>query len=203
MDNHRLFQLYPIAIQDSLAVGGAKKMKNYMAERTLVGFDIRKSSSLNNLFMTSYDDTVRYEDIYEKFQDYQSGLNLFFIDPPSIPSLQIPQGALIIAFDLPTDLIVQLSSGNVSNPQPLPKVNIQDGWGFVGFDIVDPITQTSAFHGFDLALSMEKLMEKHSISFNGHKLLCNVESAQKMVDIFDTLIPEHAPFSHCGIWLRE
>lgn len=177
-------------------------MKDYLAGRTLVGFDIRKSSSLNNLFMTSYDNEVRYEDIYEKFQDYQSGLNLFFDDPLSIPSLRVPQGALIIAFDLPTELVVRLSNGNVSCPQPLPKTNIQNGWSFAGFDVVDPITQTSAFHGFDLSISIEKLLKEYSTTLNRHKLLCDKGSAQEMVDVFDELIPEHAPFSHCGIWLR-
>ena len=174
-----------------------------MDGRTLVGFDIRKSSSSNNLFMTSYDDIVRYEDIYERFQDYQTGLNLFFVDPLSIPTLQIPQGAIIVAFDLPTDLVVQLSNGNVSNPQPLPKVNIQNGWEFAGFDVVDPMTQTSAFHGFDLTFTLEQLIKKYSIVFNGHRLLYDMESAQKVADIFDALIPEHAPFSSCGIWLRS
>ncbi len=187
----------------SLVAGDVEKMKDYMAGRILVGFDIRKSSSLSNLFMTSYDDIVRYEGIYEKFQDYQSGLNLFFVDPLSIPSLQIPQGSLIIAFDLPTDLVVRLSNGNVSNPQPLPKANIQNGWDFVGFDVVDPMTQTSVFHEFDLSFPIEILLKKYSITFNRHRLLYDIESAQTMVDVFDTLIPEHAPFSPCGIWLKK
>jgi hypothetical protein len=174
-----------------------------MAGRTLVGFDIRKSSSLNNLFMTSYDDTVRYEDIYEKFQDYQSGLNLFVVDPLIIPSLRIPSGALIIAFDLPTDVVVRLSNGNVSNPQPLPKDDIQDGWSFAGFDVVDPVTQTSVFHGFDLSFSIEKLLNENLINLNKHRLLSDMGSAQVIANAFDTLIPEHAPFSPCGIWLKR
>lgn len=172
-------------------------------ERTIIGFDIRKSSSLNNLFMTSYDEDVRFEDIYEKFQEYLSGLNLFFVDPSSIKTLEIPMGARIIAFDLPSDVVAYLESGNVSNPKPLPKINTHREWDFVGFDVVDPITQTSAFHGFDFPFSMEKLVEPYSVAFNNYGLLENGECAAKVAKFFNNLIPEHAPFSPCGIWLKQ
>jgi hypothetical protein len=175
----------------------------YSPKRTVIGFDIRKSSSLNNLFMTSYDDDVRYEDIYDSFRKYQSGINLFFADPASIASLKMPADALIIAFDLPTELVDRLSAGNVSNPQPLPDINIHDGWGFVGFDVVDPLTQTSAFHGFDLPFSLDQLIKEYSLVFNEYGLLTDITIALKVTQIYDNLIPEHAPFSPCGIWLKQ
>jgi hypothetical protein len=181
-----------------------KEMNASSPERTVVGFDIRKSSSLNNLFLTSYDDEVRYEDIYEKFHEYRSGLSLFYVDPSSIVSLEMPLGARIIAFDLPTDLVLHLSSGNVSNPQPLPQIDINNGeWEFVGFDVVDPITQTSAFHGFDPPLPVGKMMEGCSIDFNDHGLLKNIESALKVVEYCNVIVPEHSPFSACGVWLKH
>jgi len=171
--------------------------------RTVVGFDIRKSSSLKNLFLTSYDDDVRYENIYERYREYQSGLNLFYIDPSTISSLIIPLGARIIAFDLPTDSVERLLSGNVSRPQRLPEINIHDGWDFVGFDVVDPMTQTSAFHGFRLPFSKEILIEDNSLSLNNYGLIGDFRSAMKMAQLFDNLIPEHAPFTPCGVWLKR
>ncbi|GHT96241.1 hypothetical protein AGMMS49545_20720 [Betaproteobacteria bacterium] len=171
-------------------------------ERTIVGFDLRKSSSLNNLFMTSYDDSVRYEALNESFQDQQSGLNLFYIDPSAIPSLTLPVDARIIAFDLPSEFVAYLSCRNVSNPQPLPTVDINNGWAFMGFDVVDAITQTSAFHGFDLTTSLSEIIKKCSLRFNGHGLLDDREATVRSAEFFDDLIPEHAPFMPCGVWLK-
>ncbi len=165
------------------------------AERTVIGFDIRKSSSLKNLFMTSYDNDVRYENIYENSREYRSGINLFFVDPSSISSLEFPLGARIIAFDLPTDLVVRLLRGNVSRPQPLPEIDMREGWDFVGFDVVDPMTQTSAIYGFSLRFSKENLIEDNHLILNSYGLIEDIRSAEKMAQLFDDLIPEHAPHS--------
>jgi hypothetical protein len=178
-------------------------MPKNLFERTIVGFDLRKNSSLNSLFMTSYDQSVRYEEINEQFQDQQSGLNLFYIDPADIPSLEVPGDARIIAFDLPTEVVTYLSNGNVSNPQPLPRVNMGKGWKFMGFDVVDARTQTSAFHGFDLAISLSDVMKKYSFRFNSHGLIDDEEVAVKVAKYFDELISEHAPFMPCGVWLKQ
>lgn len=178
-------------------------LKNFF-ERTIVGFDLRKNSSLNNLFMTSYDDSVRYEEINEKYQDQMTGLNLFHIDPSNIPSLMIPVDARIVAFDLPTEFVTCLSNGNVSNPQPLPLVRVNRGWEFMGFDVVDAITQTSAFYGFDRSPSdLKELSEKVRIQFNSHGLIENEETAVRAATFFDGLYWEHAPFSPCGVWLKQ
>jgi hypothetical protein len=177
-------------------------MPQNLFERTVVGFDLRKSSALNNLFMTSYDDSVRYEEINEKFQAQQSGINLFYIDPSAIPSLTIPVDARIIAFDLPAEFVTYLSSRNVSNPQPLPIINIDNGWEFMGFDVVDAMTQTSVFHGFNLSISLEEVMEKYSLRFNNHGLIDDMEVALRVAKFFDGLIPEHTPFVPCGVWLK-
>lgn len=171
-------------------------------KRTVVGFDIRKEASLNNLFMTSYDENIRYEYIYEDLNNFQNGLNLFFVDPSSLNTLDIPAEARIIAFDLPTDVVQCLLEGNVSNPRPLPITDLQNKWDFVGFDVVDPVTQTSAFHGFTLPIPIELLSEEDVISLNNYGLLEDFEIAKKIAKCCSDNIPEHAPFSPCGIWLK-
>lgn len=172
-------------------------------KRTVVGFDIRKSSSLNKLFLTSYDENVRYENIYESLQEYISPINLFFIDPAYISELEIQRDSLIIAFDLPNEVVDSLLNGNVSAPRPLPEINIHEGWDFVGFDVVDPYTQTSALYGFGSQFAAEKLVEECSIVFNEHGLLKNIENSLKLSRLYDNLIPSHSPFSPCGIWLKQ
>lgn len=180
-----------------------EKVMACLSKRTVVGFDIRRGSSLNNLFMTSYDEDTRYEYMYEELHNYQNGLNLFFVDPSDLESLEIPADARIIAFDLPADVVQCLLEGNVSNPQPLPKTDLRNGWDFVGFDVVDPITQTSAFHGFTPPIPVERLIEDDVISFNNYGLLEDFESALKIANCCSEYIPEHAPFSPCGIWLKQ
>jgi len=174
-----------------------------LQERTVIGFDIRKSSLLNKLFLTSYDENVRYEDIYESLREYISPINLFFIDPACISELEIPRDSLIIAFDLPNDVVDSLLNGNVSAPRPLPEINIQEGWDFVGFDVVDPYTQTSALYGFDLQVAVNESLEKAMVSFNKFGLLEAIGEAEKIAQIYDHLIPGHAPFSPCGVWLKN
>lgn len=172
-------------------------------ERTIVGFDLRKKSSLNNLFMTSGGDSGQYEEILEKYQDQTNGLNLFPFDPSDIPSFTIPPDARVVAFDLPTEFVTYLSKGNVSNPQPLPQATVDKSWEFMGFDIVDAYTQISAFYGFDRSPSdLREISEKAEFQFNGHGLIDSVEASIKAAAFFDAMAVEHAPFSPCGVWLK-
>jgi hypothetical protein len=174
-----------------------------VTKRIVVGFDLRKESSLNNLYMTSYDEHVRYEDIYDELQDCINGLNLFFVEPSTINQLGMPGDARVIAFDLPDELVQCLLHGNVSPPYPLPKIDLKNEWDFIGFDVVDPITQTSAFHGFTPSIPVERLIGDAELSFNSHGLLDDIEVALKVAIFCSENIPEHAPFSPCGIWLKK
>jgi len=116
----------------------------------------------------------------------------------------MPLDARVVAFDLPTEFVTQLSNGSVSNPQPLPQSGINHGWQFIGFDVVDARTQTSAFHGLELnEPALNDVKEKHSYQFNSHGLIDEWDDALKASKTFDKLIPEHAPFSPCGIWLKD
>lgn len=181
-----------------------KIMSKNLSKRKIVGFDLRRQSSLNRLYLTSYDDSVRYEDINEKYQEQQSGINLFFIDPTDIHSLILPDDARVIAFDLPVQRVVKLINGSVSTPEPLPTVNVDIGWDFMGFDIVDALTQTSVFHGFDITSAhLNEIIEKNSLRFNSHELIDEEDAAIAATGFCNNLMPEHAPFSPCGIWLKQ
>jgi len=170
-------------------------------KRIVVGFDIRKSSSLANVYMTSYDENTRYEDIYEELRTYQNGLNLFYVDPSDLIPPEVAADARIVAFDLPEDVVQSLLSGNVSTPKPLPKADLKNGWGFIGFDVVDPITQTSAFHGFTPSIPV--VLIDCIVSFNDYGLLEDFETALKVANYYSDHISEHAPFSPCGVWLKQ
>ena len=184
--------------------GEVKIMSKNLLKRTIVGFDLRRESSLDRLYLTSYDDAVRYEDINEKYQDQLSGINLFFTDPTDIYSLILPCDARVVAFDLPVQRVVELIKGNVSNPEPIPALNVDIGWDFIGFDVVDALTQTSAFHGFDITTAhLDEVTVKNSILFNSHGLINDEDAVVAAAEFFNNLIPEHVPFSPCGIWLKQ
>ena len=172
--------------------------------RKIVGFDLRRRSSLSCVYMTSFDDKVRYEEINESINLFQSGMNLYSFDPREMPGLTMPVDAVVIAFDLPEDVVDRLLRGNVSNPGPLPQVNIAAGWQFLGFDIVDPVTQTSALYGFDMATgSLEDLLRKEGADRNKHGLIDLASTSYCLAKVFGQSFPEHAPFYPCGIWLQD
>lgn len=172
--------------------------------RKIVGFDMRRRSSLPFVYMTSFDEKVRYEEINDSFNSFQSGMNLYSRNPREIRAFTMPVDAMVVAFDLPGDIVDRLLRGNVSNPGPLPQVNIAMGWQFLGFDIVDPVTQTSALYGFDLASEfIDDLLREHDVERNKHGLIDLASKSLSLAKYFDQTFPEHAPFSPCGIWLQD
>lgn len=175
-----------------------------LSARTVVGYDLRRSSSLIKLFLTSFNDSARYEEINERYRDKQSGINLFYEDPADAKLFKIPADARIIAFDLPTEYVIYLSKGNFSSPEPLPKRFVVADWSFVGFDVVDVLTQASAFHDFDLHDSdISNIASACGINLNKIGLIDNQESAIATAAYFDAHIPEHLPFMPCGVWLKK
>jgi len=174
------------------------------SQRTIIGFDLRRPETVNNIFMTSYDDTVRYEVIEEKLFSHLSGINLFSSDPQEKSFFNVPNNSRVIAFDLPDMFVRHLLSNLISAPNPLP-VNIEyikQSWVFCGFDIVDAITQTSAFHGFDFSdRELNKISKKRG-GIYGEWLIDDFCEAIVVAKRLDKLIPEHIPFMPCGIWLK-
>jgi hypothetical protein len=172
-------------------------------ERALIGFDLRKAESVAQLFLTSYDEDVRFEDLMETSGRFLSAINLFQTDPTDIPSIKLPPNARVVAFDLPIEYLIHQARGNVST---CPRINMEvlrDGWKFIGFDIVDPMTQSSAFSL--VAISPRDLTNGifNGLSRNGYGVVDDQDAALKAASFFDSLIPEHAPFVPCGIWLKK
>lgn len=179
-------------------------MLDSVFERTVIGFDLRRPTSLDRLFLTSYDEGVRYEEVYDRCQNNLSGINLFPCDPATIPSVSPPEEARVVAFDLPRKFVEYLSVGSVSNPSPLPCVgNSLATWGFMGFDVVDAITQTSALYGVDRNVAdLQGICGQFNFHLNSHGLIDSCDTALQMAAFFDDSIAEHAPFAPCGVWLK-
>lgn len=172
-------------------------------ERAVIGFDLRKAESVTQLFLTSYNDKVRFEDFMETNERLLSPINIFLTDPTGIPEVNLPSNAEVIAFDLPLDYLLYQSHGNVSIAPKISFNVLSRDWNFMGFDIVDPFTQLSALSGEMVLPSDVSLLSSDSLfNRNGNGLIDDPDAALKAAVIFDALIPEHAPFVPCGIWLK-
>jgi hypothetical protein len=172
--------------------------------RAVIGFDLRRMKSLQRLFLTSYNDKVRYEEVMEAYESQLSVMNVFPIDPTNMASLTIPADGCIVAFDLPVDYLAYLAKGNVSNPPSLPITSLDSNWHFMGFDVVDPRTQSSALNEFELPKHVlsEGGADHGQLSLNDHGLIVRPEEALRAAIFFDEKFPEHRPFVPCGIWLK-
>jgi hypothetical protein len=169
--------------------------------RILIGFDIRKSGILA-FFMTSYDPSVRHEMIYDDYQAFLNGCNFFYCDPTTIASLKLPSNSYIVAFDLEEKVIKASKNRSYSVLDPLPeKVDLAE-WFFLGFDIVDIVTQTSALYGFDGEV-FRTFLDNHHCVLNQYGLFNDQDQTKMLIKSFDLLFPEHAPFSCAGIWLKQ
>ena len=154
--------------------------------------------------MTSYDENIRYEDLLENYRDRLNGMNLFFEDPSVTNPNILPHDAIVIAFDLPKTVVAKLLAGNVSRPEPLPAVEITNEWDFMGFDVVDPITQTSGLHAFSPEIEQVPQYDSAGgVCLNLHGLLDNEELAGKVSLSFNERFHEHAPFACCGVWKKR
>lgn len=129
-----------------------------------------------------------------------NGLNLF-------PSTQLVGKAAhgndvaLIAFDLPRHLVEEIATtfGLNQSAQFSP-----DEWEFLGFDIVDPRTQSSALYSFEWSRDeMIKHVSALNYSLNGFGLVSDEEQAIRFAIASDKEVPEHAPFAPCGVWRKR
>ncbi len=184
--------------------GWQSSMLHSPFERALIGFDLRKAGSVAQLYLTSYDEDVRFEGLMETSERFLSAVNLFRTDPTDIPSIKLPPNARIVAFDLPVEYLRHRERGTVST---CPKIDMEvlgDDWTFIGFDIVDPITQSSAFS--QVAMShgdRPNGISAIGFSRNNYGVIDDQDAALKAAMYFDSLIREHAPFVPCGVWLKK
>lgn len=151
--------------------------------------------------MTSHDEDRRYEEINELHAASLSAMNLFAADPSGMSSLSLPSDSRVIAFDLPVACLAKLSAGNVSAPAPLSMEVLDPGWEFIGFDIVDPYTQTSALGGFGEG-ARRIVAGEVPLAVNGFGLVDDFAQASQAAVQCDALLPEHAPFVPAGVWLK-
>jgi len=158
--------------------------------RCVVGFDARQPRTEQSPASLSPVAWQRAELDQADDGSFANGFNLFIAVEPL---LALHGGIQVVAFDLPMSLTDVVLSTFGLCPLPLPSLN---EWSFLGFDIVDPRTQSSAIYDFSMAAA-------HEIRMNENGLIEDEVSAIKAAVLAESMIPEHAPFCPCGVWVKK
>ena len=163
-------------------------------KRSFIGYDIRiKDGSISpkTLSPEIWPKNELLDDISSDIET--NGLNLLNScrNVSSLLSL-----SALVAFDIPAQLADSISHTFGLQPSEQAEVPEKGCWEFLGFDIVDPRTQSSAlydFSGFDNITN--------SALKNKSGLIDDISQSIKLSIAFDLAIKEHAPFVPCGVWI--
>ncbi len=201
-------------------MGWQSSMLSIRYIRKIVGFDIRVSPSEHELNRNDvpylgnwYDEmavrltidpliwpsTINYNDP----AIHSSGFNLLIAHPSAPPKL-FGGAPIVVAFDLPSALITELSSTFGLVEQAIEVVSQDVRFHFCGFDIVDIRTTSSFFYSFNWETAeITEILNKNNLRLNSWGIIDDEADAIKAACAFDKIIPEHAPFAPCGVWLSS
>lgn len=184
-------------------------------KRSIIGYDLRikasdcfsrtyffqKKNIEKGIFPATIDNRI-WPEIDEKceLKSPFNGFNLFDIVDDSIQKISQERNATIVAFDIPNELAIDLSSTFGLLPQPLGTVKYS--WKFLGYDIVDIRTQCSAMFSFSWTENeISMIFKELLIELNGYGLIQKELDAIRISSGFDKIISEHRPFVPCGVWI--
>lgn len=169
--------------------------------RSIAGFDFRRWSAAEKNIPTIDAEVWPRTSVTGATTD-QNGLNLF--DHAIQAGSTVPANSIQAAFDFPQELISALASTFGIVPVPIDEIKSAGRWGFLGFDIVDVRTQSSAFYSFDWSPpELQDLFAQLSLVMNVSGLVEDETVAIRASAEFDSVVKEHAPFAPCGVWVQH
>lgn len=195
-----------------------------LRERRVLGFDIRINP---NRQMQAFSEDWRRKKIYAQESPclltldpevwnspisnqsslLRNGYNLLFeIDEGLIQQVRNrDENDVMVAFDIPVrdyDAISGTFGHGCYQPDIDATKLFRNGWIFLGFDIVDPRTQLSGLVSFDYEPNeWNSLLQELKTDINFYGLFSHASIAHSVSAEVSKLIPEHAPFCPCGIWI--
>lgn len=134
--------------------------------------------------------------IYEisRISDKSNGLNLF-VTPPTLP---VPTGYVLAAFDALQDTVEYMCESFGLQPSlEFASDELKDwGFSFLGYDVVDLWTQSSALVG------VGDLIVDNAVR-NAHGLIERKDEGITAAKFADGIDPERAPFQVVGVWIKQ
>jgi hypothetical protein len=138
----------------------------------------------------------------DKYEHDRNGLNLINDSSNGLCDSSQPSTAVLVAFDIPSTLFEQLAGTFGLRRINESQIFASPRWECVGFDVVDFRTQSSALYSFDFTKQQEDQLRRIlPFPLNQHGLISDEGSAISACEPFDLAVPDHAPFSPCGVWL--
>lgn len=171
-------------------------------DRSIIGYDIRKRPfPLKGEDVVITIDMERWKDFDKKYSCMElNGLNLLYSD-----SQFLDDDFCLVAFDIPSEIARKLSVTFGLKPFSFNKHIDSKEWIFIGFDIVDIYTQVSILYSFDGTISnkLNKILRSKHIILNKYGILQDQLESIELSQVANELVPQHAPFIPCGIWLKK
>ena len=169
------------------------------SNRSLLGFDLRETRS-GRWPPATLDNNVWPTVLTESQYQECNGINLLNSIENALTG-RSDSDAAIVAFDAPQARLEEIASTfgiTVTDHAPPGDFHL------LGYDIVDLRTQSSAFYSFDWSLRewMEFSMAQ-GLRLTKDGLLRDLHEAAEISSYFDRVIPEHAPFSSCGVYVLK
>ena len=186
-------------------------------QRGIIGFDLRR---INNSQILSIDDKntmVATIDSYhwsvgfpESWEKYQHELGLFsypfdaFVNRYKIDDFAFNHDVFEVAFDLPIETLKNLMLYYDVQAISIGLIRHNKEWLFLGFDVVDPISSMSGLNTKFKEPLGSKLREQTFLkNRNRFNLFDDSNLAFDAAIFFNNLVPQHAPFVPCGIWIKK
>lgn len=128
-----------------------------------------------------------------------NGLNLFPTLRSAGNAVTSDTQGVLVAFEFPSGLIESVAT--TFGLDARPAAESRASWKFLGYDIVDIRTQSSAMYSFDWSRDeWIELAESMKFTFNQFGLVQEESVAIAQAVAFDEKVREHAPFAPCGVW---
>lgn len=176
------------------------KLRDWDSER-LARFQLKSSVnrplSVDTSVWPPIDDPEVIEEYFPGEPGPTNGLKIFSGNPANpAPISNYVQLIAITAAKSDADRLFRLH--RIAPPRSIP-----ENFRLVGYDVADDWLTSGLLNasvGMDDKLSLAHRFEK---AINSNGLFAKLEDAEQYSKVIARLIPEHAPFSSYGIWLKK
>lgn len=145
-----------------------------------------------------------YTNEFNLFCTHIDGRAVTNMPPYDWQEVALHSDSIVIAFDMPV-CFPKLLGESISSLIPYELIFANNNWSLLGYDIVDIYTESSAIYSCcDLEpQDLETVFTKSSLELNSYGILQTESDAIIASCAFDKIVPEHSPFSPCGVWVYK